>query len=321
MPPGNLQVQAGESMRRPQPATHSSAGDVYLDLLKQALLASLYDESAWQVIGTPRLAHNALRRSWKTSQLRHKLRALQGNITGQPLADKRRQASAPPALKASILMRPYDREAREGGTDRPMFGYTMVGRKRLDNLQACIEDVIARNVPGDLIETGVWRGGATILMRAVLKLHGVTDRIVHVADSFQGLPPPTDAADGWDLTGDAGLAVSVDQVQRNFERFGLLDEQVKFLVGWFADTLPKAPIDRLSILRLDGDLYSSTMDALSALYPKVSSGGYVIVDDYGSWPACKRAVDEYIARHCIVADIKAVDTTGVYWRVEKNGAG
>lgn len=307
-------------MRRPQPAADCAAGDLYLGLLKEALLASLYDESAWQIIGTPRLAHNALRRSWKTSQLRHKLRTLKGNITGQPFADKRRQAGAPPALKASILMRPYDQQARDGGTDRPMFGYTMVGRKRLDNLQACIEDVIARNVPGDLIETGVWRGGATILMRAVLKLHCVSDRTVFVADSFQGLPPPTDAADGWDLTGDAGLAVSVDQVRRNFERFGLLDDQVKFLVGWFADTLPKAPIERLSILRLDGDLYSSTMDALLALYPKVSDGGYVIVDDYGSWPACKRAVDEYIATHRIAADIKTVDSTGVYWRVRKTAA-
>ena len=92
---------------------------------------------------------------------------------------------------------------------------------------------------------------------------------------------------------------------------------MKFLKGWFADTLPTAPIEQLAILRLDGDLYSSTMDALNALYPKVSAGGFVIVDDYGSWPACKRAVDEYIATHRIQADLQTIDADGVFWRVQR----
>ena len=179
---------------------------------------------------------------------------------------------------------------------------------------------MAKGVPGDLIETGVWRGGSTIFMRALLKAHGITDRTVWVADSFQGLPPPADAEDGADLSAVEQLAVSLGQVQGNFDRFGLLDDQVKFLQGWFADTLPTAPIEKLAILRLDGDLYSSTMDALTALYPKVSEGGYVIVDDYGSWPSCKRAVETYLRENQISADIKEIDFTGAYWQVKRTKA-
>jgi O-methyltransferase len=142
--------------------------------------------------------------------------------------------------------------------------------------------------------------------------------VVWVADSFEGLPVPKDGDDGADLSEVDYLAVSVDQVKSNFARFGLLDDQVKFLKGWFSDTLPDAPIEKLAILRLDGDLYSSTMDAMTALYPKVSDGGYVIVDDYGSWPACKRAIDDYVQQHNVIADIKPIDFTGVYWQVRKS---
>ena len=88
------------------------------------------------------------------------------------------------------------------------------------------------------------------------------------------------------------LAPGSAEVRRNFERYGLLDDQVVFLKGWFKDTLPKADIGALSILRLDGDMYQSTMDALNALYPRVSPGGYCIIDDY-ALPNCQKAVDEF----------------------------
>ena len=84
----------------------------------------------------------------------------------------------------------YVRQLRENGEDWPLIAHTMIGMKRLDNLQYCVEKVIAENVPGDLIETGVWRGGAAIFMRAILKAYGVTGRRVLVADSFEGLPSP-----------------------------------------------------------------------------------------------------------------------------------
>jgi O-methyltransferase len=110
------------------------------------------------------------------------------------------------------------------------------------------------------------------------------------------------------------LSVGVDQVRRNFERYGLLDDQVRFLVGWFRDTLVDAPIDQLALLRLDGDLYESTMQALEPLYPKLSVGGYCIIDDYGTIDACRAAVTDYRSAHDIDDKIEDIDGTGVFWR-------
>ncbi|OLE21256.1 MAG: macrocin O-methyltransferase, partial [Catenulispora sp. 13_1_20CM_3_70_7] len=207
---------------------------------------------------------------------------------------------------------------RASGRDWPVYGETMIGLHRLDNLHQCIRDVLQRQVPGDLIETGVWRGGATIFMRASLEAYGDTARRVWVADSFAGLPRPDPAyaADTANtLWNDPRLAASLDQVKANFARYGLLDERVRFLVGWFRDTLPKAPIEQLSILRLDGDLYESTMDALRCLYPKLSIGGYIIVDDYGvEGLGCRRAVDEFRAERDIRDPIEVIDWAGAFWQ-------
>ena len=141
------------------------------------------------------------------------------------------------------------------------------------------------------------------------------DRIVWVADSFQGMPHPQGSEDGWDLTHVEYLKVSLENVKNNFAKFGLLDDQVCFLAGWFKDTLPYAPIEKLSILRLDGDLYSSTMDTLSNLYFKVSRGGYVIVDDYFGWEGCRRAVHDFLNQNQIAAEIERIDGESVFWRV------
>jgi len=223
-----------------------------------------------------------------------------------------------PLYRLWIQRAPFDPDARAEGRDWPADAETMIGMRRLDNIQHCVTDVLRRGVPGDLIETGVWRGGATILMRAVLKAYDDTERVVWVADSFQGLPKP-DAQHAPADTGDTHfafdfLAVSVADVKANFARYGLLDDQVRFLVGWFRDTLPSAPIDHLSVLRLDGDMYESTMDALRALYPKLSVGGYIIIDDYGNLSPCKAAVDAYRTEHKITETIERVDWTGVFWQ-------
>ena len=207
---------------------------------------------------------------------------------------------------------------REEGLDWPKLAHTMIGKKRLDNLQQCMEDVVRRGVPGDFIETGVWRGGAVIFMRGFLKAYGVTDRTVWVADSFAGLPAPNAEkypADQGDIHSlfDV-LGVSLEEVQSNFEKYGLRDGQVKFLKGWFKDTLPKAPIEALAVVRLDGDLYESTMDGLSSLYPKLSVGGYLIVDDYGAVPGCKRAVEDYRRAQGILDPMTVIDAGGVYWQ-------
>ncbi len=216
----------------------------------------------------------------------------------------------------------FNPELREGGKDWPTIAHTMIGQKRLNNIQQCMEDVLAQNVPGDFIETGVWRGGATILMRGVLKAYDVKDRTVWVADSFQGLPPPNGkkypADRWWKLNLIKFLAISQEEVQANFEKYGLLDGQVRFLKGWFRDTLPTAPIQKLAVLRMDGDLYESTMDALTNLYPKVSVGGYVIVDDY-NLPPCEKAVTDYRKAHGITDPILSIDGFGSYWKRTQSG--
>ncbi|MFN0088276.1 MAG: TylF/MycF family methyltransferase [Blastocatellia bacterium] len=210
-------------------------------------------------------------------------------------------------------------EQRNDGRDWPADGYTMIGLKRMENLRMCVEQVLRDGVPGDLVETGVWKGGATIFMRAILRAHGDTNRRVWVADSFAGLPPPdaerypADAGDTHHEFSDQ-LAISLEQVRANFARFDLLDDKVRFLKGWFRDTLPTAPIDRIAVLRLDGDMYESTMDGLVHLYPKLSPGGFLIVDDYGYIESCRQAVSDYRNRHGIEDEILPIDWTGVYWR-------
>jgi O-methyltransferase len=213
----------------------------------------------------------------------------------------------------------YGQDKRDLGLDWPPEAETMIGMQRLTSLQRCVETVLADEIPGDLIECGVWRGGACILMRAVLAAYDDETRCVWVADSFAGVPrsdPANYKADkGLRLDRFKGiLAVPESEVRSNFQRYGLLDDQVRFLPGWFKDTLYDAPIDRLAVLRLDGDLYESTIQALDALYPRLSPGGFCIIDDYHAVPACRQAVTDYRQKHGVSAEIVEIDGTGVFWR-------
>jgi len=277
------------------------AATLYIDLMKKTLTASIYDESAWAIINSPTQEQSPRR------------------ISLQFFRNFFRDFLVKQLLKRSILLvktKSFNILNRDEGRDWPLIGYTMVGHQRLENVQKCVEDILRNKVLGDLIEAGAWRGGTTIFMRALLKAYGVIDRKVWVADSFEGLPAPKNKDDGWDLSHVDYLKVSLDQVKSNFERFGLLDEQVEFLKGWFCDTLLHAPIKRIAILRLDGDMYSSTMDSLKNLYHKVSKGGYIIVDDYYSWPSCRSAVTDFRTEHSIKSEIKRIDWSGAYWKKE-----
>lgn len=201
----------------------------------------------------------------------------------------------------------------------PGYADTMIGLKRLDNLQTCIEIVCNDDVEGDLIETGVWRGGACIFMRAVLIAHKIGMRKVFVADSFEGLPEPDEekypADKGDKHYTNSYLVASQEDVENNFKRYGLLDDRVIFLKGWFKDSLPVAPIEKLAILRVDGDMYGSTMESLVYLYPKLSVGGFCIIDDY-SLDGCKLAVDNYMAKNKINSKKIPIDSNSIYWRKE-----
>jgi O-methyltransferase len=269
-----------------------TAAELYLDLLKKCLTRYLFGESYVPAVPPRGTAKHLL------------FRPLQNWLTAKDME--------------VIRHVPFDQQVRAEGRDWPARAESMAGLRRLENLQFCVTDVLARKVPGDLIETGAWRGGVTIFMRAILEAYGDTERQVWVADSFQGLPRPdperwpAEAGDEhWTMD---QLAVPLEEVQANFARYGLLDERVRFLPGWFKDTLPTAPIERLAVLRLDGDMYGSTMEALEALYPKLSVGGYVIVDDYGAIAQCKEAVTDFRTAHDIIDPMETVDWTGVYWQ-------
>ena len=210
----------------------------------------------------------------------------------------------------------YQDDFRKNGWDWPSRAPSMIGSKRMDNVRSECERVIKADVPGDFMETGVWRGGACIMMRAVLKAYQVTDRRVIAADSFAGPPPPSEG-----IAVDAefvfhtykDFAVPLNVVKAAFARYDLLDQQVVFLEGLFKDTLPTASIEALALLRLDGDMYESTMDGLINLYHKLSSGGTLIIDDYYLFEAQRKAVDEFRATHRITDPIIQIDHFGGYW--------
>jgi O-methyltransferase len=273
----------------------SELPDAYIDLVKKSVSGAIYGT---QIVHIP-VSHERRNRAIRTA-----LRVL---------ARTGLQVTRPTTLPREV----YE-EGRGWPAGFPVPGESMLGRKRLDNVHECVDDVLRNDVPGDLIETGVWRGGTTILMRAILKARGVTDRTVYVADSFAGLPPPDaekyPADEGVDLSGIESLAVSIEQVRSNFARYGLLDEQVRFLEGWFRDTLPTVRDNTWALMRLDGDLYESTMDALTNLYPGLSPGGYCIIDDYGAYKPCRQAVHDYRSEHGIDEPLKQVDWTGAYWQ-------
>jgi O-methyltransferase len=208
-----------------------------------------------------------------------------------------------------------ERRMRSAGMDWPLHGLTMVGLGRLDDLQARVEEVVRDGVEGDLIEAGAWRGGAAMLMRATLDCLG-DDREVWVADSFQGFHPDDAPDDGSvDLRAYDFLSVPVDEVRDSFARLGL-DRGVRLLPGFFEDTLPELAGRRWAIVRLDADSHDATAAALRALYPGLNPGGHLIVDDYGSFEGCRRAIDEFRAERGIAEPIEKVDSTCVRWRRE-----
>jgi O-methyltransferase len=284
---------------------------LYLDIVKRSLTDSIYwdDPLATYTFCRP----NDVRSPWKRYSLailtrllsRYKIRLVRSYPI--PWLGDYSQLSKEELTENQLL-----------GHYWPARAHTMIGLKRINNIQFCVETVIKDGIPGDLIETGVWRGGSCIFMRAILKAYGDATRTVWVADSFGGLPPPNaevyqaDAGATYHNFGDF-LAVSRQEVEENFRRYDLLDEQVRFLQGWFKDTLPTAPIDGLAVLRLDGDMYESTIQALEALYNKVSDGGFVIIDDYHLGP-CEQAVTDFRSRKRINDTIIDIDGKGVFWR-------
>ena len=219
---------------------------------------------------------------------------------------------------------PDEREKlRRSGEDWPLQNaQTMVGLDRLDNIQNLAETILVEGIDGDFIETGIWRGGSCIFMRGILDAYNDQTRKVWACDSFEGLPDPDidkypeDEGTPFHLW-NFFLAVSQEEVEANFEKYGLLDDRVVFVKGYFEETLPNIECQKISLMRLDGDQYGSTIVALESLYPKLSNGGFVIIDDYISVDACRTAVHDYRKANGIRDEIIQIDWASVYWQKSK----
>lgn len=246
------------------------------------------------------------------------LKIVATSITGNLLET----AGIAPGVGTEANPHPYDPERRRAGRDWPLFGYTMTGDLRVEALRKVIEDALKNNVVGDFIELGVWRGGTSIMAAAVFKAYKQTNRKVWVCDSFEGLP---EAAEGladknyWSQM--SYLKVSKEQVMHNFQKYGLLNDNIQFVKGFFFDSLPKLRHQqlhsgwKLSILRLDGDMYESCLDSIFNLYEFLSVGGYVIIDDWNI-PECNEAINEFLRTHSLVPNIVRIDKSAVYWKKE-----
>jgi len=238
-------------------------------------------------------------------------------VSGAVFNEAERSVNARLAHKHKLTFRRFDIEARKNGRDWAYLGDTMTGWARLDNVRDLVIDVIKNGIEGDYIEAGAWRGGSSMFARAVLYAYGESNRKSFVCDSFQGLPAGDRMLDkedkGWDQV--AYLEVAAEIVLQNFQKYSLLDPNVIFAKGFFNETMPALSkrIDKLSVMRLDGDMYESTVDVLYNLYDKLSIGGYVIMDDWNGYPS-KTACDDFFSVHGFQPEIIAIDKMSAYWK-------
>jgi O-methyltransferase len=192
----------------------------------------------------------------------------------------------------------YDPPKGEWRIDPLARPLSLLDRRQLALVETSILSLESQGVPGDYIEAGVWRGGVIILMRALLNAYGIADRRIVAADSFAGIPMNVrfrhDPVDAWP---DRWVA-SLEEVRAAIARFDLLDDRIEFLPGYFADTLHTLAGRRFALVRLDSDSYESTETSLVHLYPLLSKGGVLIIDDW-HLTACKMAVSRYRTEHGI----------------------
>jgi hypothetical protein len=227
----------------------------------------------------------------------------------------------PPRGKAgtcyAVNQGPFSVHRRLIGRDWPTHGVTMVGHARLRNLRFCLERAIAENVPGDFVELGVWRGGASIYARALLEAYAQRERSVRLFDAFGRLPGYGPATEF--------LAVTLPEVRDNFATYGL-HEGVHYHAGLFNETLPRFYHEskddrfaRIAVLRIDGNFYESYQDALYYLWELVPVGGFVIFDDYvegKNAPWLGQFWAEFKRAHGLREKLRAVDWTSSYFRKE-----
>ena len=212
----------------------------------------------------------------------------------------------------------YDLDQSQWTIDPLGRPLTLLTKAQLDLIEKAVLDLEERKIPGDYLEAGVWRGGAIVLMRALLEAYGIERRRVFAANSFAGIPRNVRAInDPVDQWRDRWVA-SLGEVQQNIARFGLLDDRIAFVVGFFAESLRQLAGQKFALIRLDSNSYDSVETSLQHLYPLLSVGGIVIIDDW-HLSGCRTAVQDYRSRHGIRDEIQEYEANA-YWVKQRNYA-
>ena len=191
--------------------------------------------------------------------------------------------------------------------------HTLVSAERLNNLFTLARRIEDEGVAGDVIECGVYNGGTAALL-ARFATRSKMDRTVWLFDSFQGMPETT-ASDGAEAKDYVGQVLgNVELVRKLVEQSGADMSRVRIMEGWFQDTFPKTSIAEIALLNIDADWYESVKLCLETFYDRITPGGFVSIDDYGHWPGCRKAVDEFLAARQLPYKLQEVDYTGRWFQ-------
>jgi O-methyltransferase len=216
------------------------------------------------------------------------------------------QASKPRGRLASEVPDHYDDDVKR--IVRAVRPRTMTAHEKIHALVIATRYVVDHEIPGAMVECGVWRGGSMQAVAHALLGRGVTDRDLHLFDTFEGMPEPTDADRGMDGTPAAELLAraprtarvwaeaSLEDVRAGMTETGYPAERIHYHAGKVEDTIPGGAPEQIALLRLDTDWYESTRHELEHLYDRVPPGGVIIADDYATWQGARKAVDEFLER-------------------------
>ncbi|MGV3485745.1 MAG: TylF/MycF/NovP-related O-methyltransferase [Planctomycetaceae bacterium] len=227
------------------------------------------------------------------------------------------------AMPKSLAERFPDIDATTLGHIEACRAFTMTSPERLLALIQAVDYVSQHQIPGDIVECGVWKGGSMMAVARTLVANGGTDRDLRLFDTFEGMPPADDVdrdlrgnsatrllAEEDPLTSKVWAIAQLEEVVRNLSTTGYPSERIHYIKGKVEDTIPQQAPPSISLLRLDTDWYTSTRHELVHLFPRLSPGGVLIIDDYGHWEGARRAVDEYIREHSLRLLLCRIDYTG-----------
>ena len=192
--------------------------------------------------------------------------------------------------------------------------YTVLSEERKNALYQCAESVNSNNIQGDFVECGVLNGGSAGILGGIL-LESNMNRKMWLFDSFEGLPEPSEAdIDSHGEKGKKGLFTGSEEKVREliFDKLKMSDKRVEIVKGWYEKTVPETEkrIDKIAVLHMDCDFYESVKICMNSLFDKIQSGGYLVIDDYGRWKGCKKAIDEFFMQRNIIPELSESDYTG-----------